>query len=141
MVTIYKNGAKQEEVALNPIQTKQELHALFQSRGFQKKSPEELEADKKRKDSSDKEDIAVTREQQYQRDKIYRPSTRKAGLMTDQELREKFEREFSGRTTSRSTFPSHFTILGLSGAAAIAVLSTIAYTRSRLGRGQHQHRS
>lgn len=127
-MTIFKNGVKQEDVELHPIKTKQELHALFQSKGFVKKSAEELEKDQKR-DKTNDEAFNLMRERKYQRERAGGglPSARRKRLMEERELRNR-EEQYLGAS---AMLPSYITMFGLYGAAAIALFSAVACTRSR----------
>ena len=42
ILTIYRDGMEEEQVVLSNYETREDLHALMQSKGFVKKSPEEI---------------------------------------------------------------------------------------------------
>eukprot|EP00934_Nitzschia_sp_Nitz4_P005867 Nitzschia sp. Nitz4//scaffold27_size158506//39978//40595//NITZ4_002590-RA/size158506-snap-gene-0.198-mRNA-1//1//CDS//3329545458//5857//frame0 len=50
-LTIYRDGAEQETVQLYDLKTKEEMHSMFQAKGFHKKDPSVLLQDKRQREA------------------------------------------------------------------------------------------
>jgi nitrate reductase alpha subunit len=131
IMDIYKGGTLLEQVPLHTLQTKPEMHALMKEKGFVMKSPEELEAWKKR-DKTDRElnagAFARTKERKEKQRTV---ETRMERLVKEREKtkqRIQEEREYLGM--SSSMLPSYATLFSLYGIVAAGVLC-FSCSRSR----------
>ena len=109
-MTIYQDGVEQEQVPLHPIQSKPELHALFQKKGFVLKKKEDKKNAEPEAEPKPKGLLAQRREQRKKERELQRQ-----------------ERVYLGQTAFA---PRYGTVLGLYGVVAGLLVCMASCARS-----------